>query len=423
MYSVLWRLLGFEAPAVGVGCLLLAFNFHLPISAYSWGGFGAIIGMAVLPFAVLVLVGLAARPGLALAIVAGLVCVGMIHVHATELFVAFLLLWPAFQRATDRSWQLRIGSRPALAALALFVVLGLLPLLGYAVKYQGLIKTMVPAADHDLAGIWRDTSWALSGGVPLLKSLAVIGLVGGLVRRAHLRTGIFAVVVLLIYVALTWFQDPVTRALTRPFYSQAARVLFLVPMVLPALTGATLIGLGKLVIPGRWPRVRQVAFLALVAAVAWRVSVPGAAICRVAFRDLRPKAPFVAADWPLAQQIAALVPSDAVIANLDTDGSFWLLHVAGVRLLDPCGWPLAEAGQEPWRTVVPYVGSTADLPQVQLLRRSGVQYLYVGASHDGQIRSGWTPPEVTANPRFEQVLTNGRGSLYKVRWPDAAEVP
>jgi len=416
MFSILWRLFGFEAPAVRIGGLLLAFSYYAPIGLFSWGGLGAIVGLIMVPWLVLVLASLADRPGVVTAAVAGLSCVAMIHIHATELFVGLVFAGLAFGGSTNRRWNLRFRSRPTLVFALLVMICGIAPLVGYAAKYQGLIGELRPAAVADFAHTWKIFLWRIGGGVDFLRNLVLFGLLSGIVLRPHRRIALFAFAVALVYFTLITFQDPVSRTLTKPFYAQANRVLYLACLLLPPLAGSGLVGIGRLLIPEKRRRVRQGVYVLLIATIVWLGAWPGSGRCRTALRDLRLKSPFSPGDWELAREIGNHVPREAVVANLGSDGSFWIQHIGGCRLLDPCGWRLSQANEEPWRYIAQYIAADLSVPKVQKLREAGVNYFFVKTTEDGWSRPGLTFAELANHARFEVLLANDGAALYRVLW-------
>jgi hypothetical protein len=417
MLSILWRILGFGRSAIVLGCLLATCNFHVPISLYDWGGYGAIIGMGLLPWLVAALAALATQPSISLAIVAGLSCIAMIHIHATELFVGFLFLWPAFSRATGRTWRIRLRTSPAIVFLAMVLVLGLLPLTVYMSPYHGLVNDMSQARESNLYRVWKSLGWYLGGGVVSMQVLAFCGLLSGVVLPRFRRVGLLALGVAVTYVVLTAVQDPFTRALTRPFYSQAARVLFLATLLLPPLVGDGLsAGVARLV-PRKSVTAHRMAWSLLTAAMIWWCVLPGMKICRISLSANHLKSPFTAADWELARRMGELEPRQAVSANLEADGSFWVMYISGRQLLDPCGWPLGPKGGPPWRDVIPCLVNSECVSSTERMSDLGVQYLVVSSTDDGWSKPGFTADALAADSRFERVLTNGGTSVYRIHWP------
>ena len=420
--TLFWRAAALPLPVVLLGGAFAAANFYMPTNIFSWGGFGAIIGLSLAPWVALALRGLVLRPSATGGLLAGLALVAILHIHTSELFTAPLLLAAILPRVSGSHNHARNVARSVALAVAVFALVGLLPLLEPLRVYRGWTASETLPTPPGLRAASIDFLTFAGGNVPILRWFVVPGLMAGLIWRRSRRLALLSLAFLLLYFGVRQFQDPLSLALSRPYYRQFPRVIYpqmyLLPPLMAVAVLATMRAASRL---WRGPGKRLLPLVPLVALVHW-VLYPGV---YWSYRNLEYQkrgVPFTPADSRLASEMARVLPGGAVIANQYGDGSFWAMHVSGLRFLDPCSWALGEREGLHHR---PAIAQLLDRPwpaEVRALRALGTEYVYVGDT----VLEGVAPPlsrvRLDADPRFERLLDNGDDAVYRIRW-DADSAP
>jgi len=419
--TLLWRAAALPIPVALLGGAFAAANFYMPTNIFSWGGFGAIIGLALAPWIAVALRALVIRPTATGGLLAGLALVAILHIHTSELFTAPLLLaviWPVASVHRGRARDVALAVALAVAVFALF---GLLPLLEPLRVYRNWTASEALPAPPGLRAAALDFLTFTGGNVPVLRWFVVPGLAAGLIWRRGRRVALLALAFVLLYFGVRQFQDPLSLAISRPYYRQFPRVIYPQMYLLPPLMAIAVLGTmkaaGRL---WRWRGRRLLALVPLAALVHWML-YPGA---YWSYRNLEYQkrgVPFTPADSRLAREMARVLPGGAVIANQYGDGSVWAMHVSGLRFLDPCSWPLGEREGLCHRTAIARLLERPWPPEVRALRDLGTGYVYVGDTVLEGVAPALSRARLDADPRFERLLDDGDDAVYRIRWEaDAA---
>lgn len=230
-------------------------------------------------------------------------------------------------------------------------------------------------------------------------------------HRALRRITLASIGLGVFYLALQVFADPVTTSLSRPFYSQAPRILYLQFYLLPPLMAWLLMaGYRRL----EAVRGRGIAGAVLAGALAWML-VTGLVGGVRNYSNSQSSVPFTVDDYEHAIAMRGSVEPGAVVANLEEDGSTWAAQVSGLRFVHPFSWNcvvpglgdpavhIAALSEDPWPAETR-----------RLLGRLGVQYLYVSDGVYGQ-RERPRRGDFAEDPRFQPLLGSAQSTLYRIR--------
>jgi hypothetical protein len=420
--TLFWRAAALPIPVALLAGAFAVANFYMPTNIFSWGGFGAIIGLALAPWIALALRALILRPSAAAGILAGLALVAILHIHTSEIFTAALLLVVIWPPASGRHSRARDMARAVALALVVFALAGLLPLLEPLRVYREWTASEALSTPPGLRAAAIEFLTFTGGNVPILRWFVVPGLVVGLIWRRGRRVGLLSLAFLLLYFGVRQFQDPLSLTVSRLYYRQSPRVIYPQMYLLPPLMAAAV--LGTMQAAGRlWRRRgrRLLALVPLAALVHW-VLYPGA---YWSYRNLEYQkrgVPFTATDSRLAREMTRLLPGNAVIANQYGDGSFWAMHVSGLRFLDPCSWALGAREGLHHRPAIARLLDRPWPPEARALRDLGTGYVYVGDT----VLEGVMPPlnraRLDSDPRFARLLDDGDDAVYRILW-DADPTP
>lgn len=418
--NLLWRAARLTPAATTLGALVAVANYWVPTNLFSWGGFGMILGLTLTPWVVVLARAAARRGGVAMGVAAAAAAVGLLHVHASEVYTAIILLAAVGPVADAAPAARSVRVRGLVAAAVVLLVLGLLPVLRYTQTYATALAGFAAAPRPTLGELWQDYLTAAAGYAPLLHWLAPLAWCGLLVKGLR-RLAIAALAIVVVYAAWRWFADPVSGLLTQPYYRQWPRLLYLLIFVVPALVGGVLARSFRWLRSGRpsgrgWRLAARAVIAACVAAVLLLGTWPGLRLAGRNVANQQPSAPFTAADVDLARQLADLAPLGGAVANLEADGSFWAMHVSGRDFLDPCGWALTPRHGPSWREVVPLLAQRPWPAGVRAMRERGVVWVLVS----DHLVTGATPllrrVDLAADPRFTPVLANDQTTLYRIEW-------
>lgn len=419
-FSLLWRMFGLRPGAVVIATVLMSACFYLPVSIYQWGGFGAIIGMGLLPLLILLFRTAWRHHTITAAAAAALGLVAMIHVHTTEVFVALFFLGAALQpNAVDTAtWTGR--ARAAAVFLGLVFGVGVLPLLGHVAAYNDLVAGM-PQASLPLKNAVEQFVRDTGGTVAPLKFIVVLVLAGGWIYGATRRIYVLFIIVFALYLSLQAFPNPVATVLARPFYGQPARLLYLSPMLAYPLAGI-LAARGFGAIFRRWGKRPSMAIaLAVTVLAAVFIAWPGWRYSHANLSHPPNNEIFDGQDYELAIQMRELAGLPARTGNFSADGSIWAMHISGLDFLDPCSWELDGEGSRKTRPVLPHLLDKPWPPEVLHLREMGVEFVWVS---DIVIKGGilfLTCQELRDDPRFQVVLENDHSGWFRILWDKPEE--
>ncbi len=411
-----WRAAALPMPVALLGGAFAAANYFTPTNIFSWGGFGAIIGLSLAPWLALSLRALLVSPSVAGGIMAGLAMVGILHIHTSEVFTALLLFAVSAPAASALRGRSRSVAPAALAAVAVFAIAGLLPLLETLRVYRGWSASANLYPPPGMGKAARDFLTYAGGNVPVLHWFVAPGLVAGLVWRRSRGLALLSLAFLLLYFGVRQFQDPFSLTVSRPYYRQYSRLVYPQMYLLPPLMAIAVLGVLKGA--ARLWRGRGLRLLALLplAALAHWVLYPG---MYWSYRNLEYQkrgVPFSPADARLAREMARVLPGGAVIANQYGDGSVWAMHVSGLRFLDPCSWPLGEREGLHHRPAIARLLVRPWPPEVRALRDLGTDFVYVGDTVLERVVPALSRARLDADPRFERVLDDGDDAVYRILW-------
>jgi len=410
----LWRRCGVPAVAAVWGAVFVVANRGFPAGALQWGALGHAVGWLCVPVTTLAMLAALCDGGWRRGLLAGLLLVGLLLVHAVELPVVALMSlcgWFAHRRAQP-------GARPdptgGLLALGLLVAAAAAAIAAIGLDYGAPAHAAVAHPWHELGRAVDAANRAGWQWAPL-RVLVIAGILLGWRRPVLRPLAVTSVAATILYITLTSFRDPVSRALAAPFYREPARVLMLQMFVLPPLLGMAMQAM--LAWTGRRQRALRLVGWALVAALV----VPALVDNGQHIRAHAHEEPWSAEAHTMARALADVVHDGEVVANLPQDGSVWAWHASGERFLLPATWPLARPGEVPRRQrVLGFLEETWP-PETLSLRDEGVRYLYVGDRWDprygGELTAaGWGRARFDADPRFTLVLREGEASLYRIVW-------
>lgn len=414
--SLFWRAAKLPRPALLLGLAFAVANYHQPLNIFSWGGFGAIIGLALAPWIVLALRGAMRTPSVASGLLAGAAMVAILYIHTSEAFTALVLLAAVWPDAGERSGSRHDFARALVWACAFFLVVGIIPLWQHARVYGGWTASEALPPRLGLVPSLAQFLTFAGGNMPGLHWFVAPGLLAGFLSRRTRRLAWLSLAFLLLYLGLRCAQDPVSSMLSRPYYRQFPRVvypqMFLLPPLMATAALGILAGLGRL---WRW-RGRRILTTAAVAALAYFVLYPGAywSYRNLAFQ--RTLVPFSPAEAQLAREMARVLPSDAVVANQYGDGSYWAMHISRLRFLDPCAWPLGLKQGLHHRPAIEHLLERPWPAAVLALRDLGTAYVFVSDTVQQGVHPALTRQGLGADSRFSAVLDNGSAAVYRIEW-------
>ena len=414
--SLLWRALKVPAPLGVLGGIWLLTDAFTPSGILGWGGFGQLIGMALVPvLSLLVASGLRER-FLLPAVVAGAALGAMVHVHASEVVVALglglLLSRYGGDPATTPTSRRPVWLVAGVGVLSLMLAAGP-EVWSLAMTYRTAVVPEIVNEQRQLSDAVRRLLDSV-GGPDQRHAAVLLGLGLGLANRRLRPLAVVAVLLGVFYLTLAVIGDPVSRALASPFYSQPPRILYLQAYVLPPLLSLPLLALRSSRITGRWRLPATI--LAGLLAVVW--FGPGLQKTVNDLRSYGAATPFGESDYVHAVEMAQVIQSGELVANQVQDGGVWALHVSHAEGVLPHGWHrylgdgtrlcdlVHDLTHEPWTA------------SAFTMRDSGVVYLYVSdtvyelASHPPPLHRA----DLDADPRFEPMLVGATATLYVIHW-------
>ncbi len=410
----LWQRCGVPPAAAVWGAVFVAANRGFPAGALQWGALGHAVGWLCVPVTTLAVLAALIDGGRRRGLLAGLLLVGLLLVHAVELPVVALMTlcgWLAHRRAQP-------GARPdatgGLLALGLPVAAAAAAIAAIGLDYGAPAHVVVTDPWRELGRAVDAANRAGRQWAPI-RVLVVAGVWLAWRRPALRPLAVASVMASVLYMTLASLRDPVSSALAAPFYREPARVLMLQMFLLPPLLGVAMQAM--LDGTGRRRRALRLAGWLLAAALV----VPGLIDNGRHIRAHAHEEPWGKQEYAMARALAGVVQDGEVVANLPQDGSVWAWHASGERFLLPATWPLALPGEAPRRQRVLGFLQDAWPSETLSLRDEGVRYLYVGDRWDprygGELTTiGWGRARFDGDPRFTLVLREGEASLYRIEW-------
>jgi hypothetical protein len=418
MQTLLWRSFGLRGNVIALAAGFVVANYYVPNNIFSWGGFGQIIGLSLLPWVLVMVRSLVMRPGWPAGVAVGLALVALTHVHTAEVFLVPFFMFAAWPARGDRA---PVGAflRAGGVALGTLVVAGLLPLLPSFLEYSKITAHRHLATSPGWQRAWFEFRTFSGGNVPKLGQLVLPGLLIGLVLRTTRRIAILAIVFAYVFFGLRQIHDPLSLTIGQIFYQQSSRAayaeIFLVAPLLAAGVFAIIDLIGK-----AWDRLSWRGFTAVELGILVLVTMmwlyPG---IYWNYRNLENKhhvVPFSLADARLAAQMAVDLPPGARVANQDNDGSFWAMYISGMEFLDPCTWNLGIKEGRSHRDAVSHLLDDPWPPGTLALRDLGTEYLFVSDTALRDSRHPLTREKIDADPRFRSLFRGGDSAVYEVLW-------
>ena len=415
LWAQLWRACGVGVAAAVTAAALVPANPSAPAGLLGWGGFGVLVGMALVPLAALILAALVARPRAATAVAAGVALVGLVHIHAGEVALA-LLAAAVLMVARREEWSPGRWSPAAVLALAGVLALLLLTEPWQTVATYRAERMVAPPADTVSLGQGLDYLWRGAGPGWGLRFLLVTGVVWSARRRTGRPLVVAAACLGILVLGLMVWQDPVTRWLATPFYAGWVRTRAALMLFLPVLLALPLVDVAAAV-GRRRPALRRYGPL-LVAAMVVLLVRPGLMVDTrrdLGSRAVRDLTVFDDQGWQVARRLEDAVPAGGWVANSYDDGTAWGLHVGRRPHRVPCG-----GGLTPRKGVNRNQGVVGLLerpwsPLTRRLAAHGVTHFFASNRYMGGKRT--TDIETFgADDRFEPVIRRGDFALYRIRW-------
>jgi hypothetical protein len=415
-WTLLWRMWQLPAPVLGIAVLLPVANQLGPGGVLGWGGFGQVVGFFIVPVGSLALLaGWRSRAVYPL-LLAGFALGGIAFLHASEVLVClgavFLIPRRAFSRVTHG--ELAQPARLGWGLGILLIVAGMMAVCGP----EGW--PLVADYSRDIDGMGGDTKtlgdalnrlWRSGGRGELQQLLFILGWFFGWRAKPLRRLTVASMALGLFYILLQTLADPVTRLLSKPFYSQATRILYLQFYLLPPLMAWPLVLLFRRL--REWRGMRPAAAVTGVSML-WML-VAGLIHGVRSYGNSQVAVPFDRADYEHALAIGETVEEGAWIANLWDDGSTWAMQVSGRNFVHPCAWPILDPelgdldllmsglAEDPWPTATK-----------RLLESHGLEYFYVSDTVWGQ-RNPLRRADFDHDPRFEAVVVGENSTLYRIK--------
>jgi hypothetical protein len=405
---LLWR--SFRVPLAGLllGSLLVATNKHLPGSIWSWGGFGQIVGIYLVPPVTVLILGAWRVRSVYGGVFVGFVIFSLMQIHAAEIMVVLVLAGIA-GRLQGLGW---VGVRLPLAVIATWVTAAGSQAWTIGQSYSVLKSSQHLGESVSLATAVEDFI-GVGGRAGGLKPLVILGLLLGFVDRRFRPLAWISLICGLLYLTIAVYQDPVSRVISIPFHQQAARILYLQIYVMPPLMALPAIWLYRMGAGIGSVRVAKVvvSFLLILALQSAFSSVVKS------YRSYHESVPFTAETYRFARRLESVSFEDSFIANFWDDGSTWAMHVSGHRFLLPCSWPLLLADGTNSRDVL--AGLIADPwpPATRRLRKLGIDHVYVSDEFWPPSRPPLFARDLFAtDARFQSVVDGPTASVYKIHW-------
>jgi len=401
-FSLLWDDWGAAPLALAIGALLVAANPYAPARFLYWGLFGAAGGFLSIPLLSLLLFRFWSSATVTLGVISGLATGSLMLIHGSEVPTAGVVTLVTIA-LTRRAPALR----PAgwLAFLASMAVAGSFFFVELIPSYlEGGITSgteFLETPDEFL-----ERTRMLFGGNIVLQGLVAAAFAGALFERRTRPIALFAIGILAAAGALALWRDPISSALTTPYYRQPERTRYQLILFLPILVGMVAAILSARIGADRWPRSASVAAYVAGALLLIAPDLP-ANVER--YRGQLHYAPVSADDYAQAAEIAETVEPGDWVLNQFFDGSAWMLHLSDAPFLVPTGWDLIDPEGVKNRNRVAQV--LRGRPFSALPTRFA--WLYVSDLRTGRPR-GFTRAKADGNPALEPVLVGEHSTLYRI---------
>jgi hypothetical protein len=416
-----------RVPAAGAAAVLVGLTAQYPYHFQFWGGWPLAIGIILATGLWMVAIQYLDHPGVAWALLAGLLGAGVLLTHGTELYtVAIGLVFVLIAGWRRVNWKLLAPH--ALLAAAAIVVLSAPYVSALADFYRS--GGAQAAGDATLAGMSAtatDLSW-LSGTLQLM-----LDALGGIVIDAPLRlclvllgvasvfrarTGRMLVPLGLTFIALAMLF----RALHAPFvdrlyaltfpWSQDYRLLMI------AAICASLLGGAGLMAGVEWASRRR-GWLWSPRAVLLPAVLVQVTIVLMGVRFSAESAYYLtysrdddaALSW-LAEHIR---PDELLVNDGSADAGIWAPYKAGASILLPRVLPVPDRPDR--QELLAEIADVSDAPQgLAAACGLGARYVYVGEA--GTLydqRHLPTPATLQQSPAVDEVFSQGTAAVFRIR--------
>ena len=415
-WTILWRAWRVPAALLGIAVLIPASNQLGPAAVLAWGGFGQVAGFFVVALGCLALLAAwrARRPYACL--LAGVVLGGISYLHASEILVVLgaMLLVP---RPGSLSKDGEPAASPSLRQTILGVaalLLGMLALSGpeawyLLADYSSEIEKM--SGETKAFGDALNRLWRSGGREDLHQALFVLAWFFGWRSKPLRRITVASMLLGIFYLLLQTLGDPVSRFLSKPFYSQATRILYLQFYLLAPLMAWPLVLLYRRLRDWRGMRLASAVIVLLMS---WML-IAGLQGGVESYANNQSSVPFSVGDYEHAMEMGARLEPDALVANLWDDGSTWAMHVSGLQFLHPYAWPIFEPELGDLNPVMRGLAApTWPVASSRLLEKYGLEYLYVSDTVWGEIND-LRRADFDTDSRFEALLVGESSTLYRIK--------
>lgn len=401
-FALLWDEWGIRPLAIAVGALVVAANPYAPARFLYWGLFGAASGFLLIPLLSLLLFRFWTRATCLSGIAAGAATGSLMLIHGSEVptaGLATLVTIACARREPDLAPRGWLAFALSMAVTGSFFFVELIP------SYLG---GGIASGDEFLEtpAVFLERTRPVFGGGIALQGVAALALAWGLVERRTRPIALFALGLLATAAALAFWRDPISSALTTPYYRQPERTRYQLILFLPILVGAAVAWVLERDVIRRQPRRAVLAGFALGLGALIVPTLPDN-VSR--YRGQLHYAPVSADDYAQAAAIAETVAPGEWVLNQFFDGSAWLVHLSGRPFLVPTGWDLIDPQgiRNRHRLAQVFRGR----PFAALEPRFA--YLYVSDLRTGP-PSGFTRKKADRNPALEPVLVGEHSTLYRI---------
>ena len=315
----LWRRCGVPAPAAVWGAVLVAANRSFPAGAMQWGALGHAVGWLCVPVTTLAVLAALSDGGWRRGLLAGLLLVGLLLVHAVELPVVVVMTlcgWLAHRHAQP---QARPDATGGLLALGLLIAAGAAVLAATGLGYGA-------PAHAAVAHPWREFGRAIDSAnragwqwAPT-RALVLAGIWLAWRRRVLRPLAVASVAAAVLYVTLSSFRDPLSKRARRTLLPRARAGADAADV--PAGAAA---GRGRAVV-ARVDGTTSARLARRGLGGGRRRGGAGTGGQRPARPRQRHEEPWGAAPYALARALTGVVRDGEVVANLPQDGSVWASH-------------------------------------------------------------------------------------------------
>jgi hypothetical protein len=423
LFALVRLLLPDEPVAAGFAAILGSLITMFPYQPAQWGLIPLIAGVALIPISVVLLVRTVTREwSVAAAVLSGLVVAGGFALHNSEvpltvLLTGLVLLFRDGLTTGSLRWR---DAVTRLAWIGLAAAAFLAPTLPQVVA-GGTERSAHGSSTGPVGSFLRDLVTLRGPSLDRqtwLSVLAAAGVVLLLVRRQARGWIAGALVVITLAVLANSSDDPVTRALTFPWYRDAFRINYNVTLFV-AVFGGVLLG-----VISRWCAQR-------VSARSWALPVSAGLVLLVllplgawgALRKNRDRvSTWYSTEAPVgAPEVAAFKflrqherPGDSVLSDASVDAAGWMYPIAGANpLFGIAGGPHSWDERYYLHDLIGKLG--ADQTADAIVRRLRVRFVYF--SEQGMRFMGphkWTLAGLRATPHLTEIFNDGDAHVLEI---------